>query len=116
MPNRKIKRYEIKKNHKIDSDAEIAKRIDAFEAAMAAQTMGARIKALRKAKRLTQYELARKVGVSPQAVCQWESETTLTIKTEAFIRLVEALETDYVFLCWGNDKIPPLVKRSKTHP
>ena len=38
------------------------------------KTMGQRIAALRKAKRMTQDALARELGVSPQAVSKWEND------------------------------------------
>jgi transcriptional regulator with XRE-family HTH domain len=40
-------------------------------------TMGNRIKEVRKSKGITQKELAEKLGVTPQAVSRWESEAGL---------------------------------------
>lgn len=89
---------------------------EAVDCVAAAQSMGARIRALREVQRLTQAELGSIVGVSAQAVCQWESGATAAIRTETFIRLVQALETDYVFLVWGTTHVPELVKRPKVNP
>ena len=40
------------------------------------QTMGRRIAALRRKKKMTQEQLAGKLGVTPQAVSKWESDAS----------------------------------------
>ena len=41
------------------------------------QTMGEKINSLRKQKKMTQDELAEKMGVSPQAVSKWEKDLSI---------------------------------------
>jgi transcriptional regulator with XRE-family HTH domain len=74
----------------------------------AARTMGQRIKILRCREQLTQRQLGKLLGVTPQAVCLWESGITASIRAEVFIRLVKTFDIDYVFLCWGDEGMPPL--------
>jgi transcriptional regulator with XRE-family HTH domain len=70
------------------------------------QTMGDRIKILREAKNLTQFELGGLCGVTKSAVSQWEDGRTANIKLASFLKLVEALGTDTHYLIWGNDRAP----------
>jgi transcriptional regulator with XRE-family HTH domain len=65
------------------------------------ETMGDRIRTLREARRLTQEQLGKLVGVSKSAVSQWEDGSTKNIKLVAFLALLEALGTDYEWLVYG---------------
>ena len=68
------------------------------------ETMGDRIRQLREARRLTQEQLAKAVGVTKSAVSQWEDGSTKNIKLATFLLLLEALMTDAEFLIWGPDR------------
>jgi transcriptional regulator with XRE-family HTH domain len=65
------------------------------------ETMGDRIRTLREARRLTQEQLGKAVGVSKSAVSQWEDGSTKNIKLVTFLALLEALGTDYEYLVYG---------------
>jgi len=65
------------------------------------ETMGQRIKRLRQARQWTQDELAGLVGVSLQAVSQWELDQTENVKLVPFLRLAKVLETDPHYLVFG---------------
>lgn len=71
------------------------------------ETMGDRIRLLREARRLTQEQLAKIVGVTKSAISQWEDGSTQNIKLEPFLRLCEALTTDAVYLVRGANRQPP---------
>ena len=60
-------------------------------------TIGERIKEIRKNKKMTQKELASKLGISFQALAQWENNLR-NPKQESLERIAEALEvtTDYL--------------------
>jgi DNA-binding transcriptional regulator YiaG len=68
------------------------------------ETMGERIRQLRKARNLTQEEFAKIVGVTKSAVSQWEDGSTKNLKLETFLRVVEALHTDPEFLIFGPER------------
>lgn len=70
------------------------------------ETMGDRIRLLRKAHGLTQGELAELCGVTVSAVSQWETGSTASIKLEVFLALLEALHTDGPYLVFGPDRRP----------
>lgn len=70
-------------------------------ASMAMETMGQRIKRLREARQWTQEALADLVGVSLQAVSQWELDLTANVKLVPFLRLAKVLETDPHYLVFG---------------
>lgn len=65
--------------------------------------MGDRIRMLRKAKGWTQEQLGGEVGVSREAVSQWEIGPTKNIKNRTFARLVRALGTTQDYLLFGPD-------------
>ena len=65
------------------------------------ETMGQRIKRLRQSRKWTQDELAGKVGVTLQAVSQWELDQTENVKLVPFLRLAKVLETDPHYLVFG---------------
>ena len=71
-------------------------------------TMGERIKALREDRGLNQGELGALLGVSAQAVCQWETGVTINIKPDPFARMLDLFEVDYRYLIWGRNSVPPL--------
>ena len=54
--------------------------------------MGNRIKEVRKAKGITQKELAEKLGVTPQAVSQFEKSDSMKFKHSTLVNIAEALE------------------------
>lgn len=68
------------------------------------ETMGERIRQLRRAKQWTQQDLADRVGVSRAAVAQWESGETKNIKNVTFRRLVRELGTTEDYLVFGPDE------------
>lgn len=65
------------------------------------ETMGQRIKRLRQSRKWTQDELAGLVGVTLQAVSQWELDQTENVKLVPFLRLAKVLETDPHYLVFG---------------
>jgi len=54
--------------------------------------MSNRIKEVRKAKGITQKELAEKLGVTPQAVSQFEKSDVMKFKHSTLVNIAEALE------------------------
>lgn len=68
------------------------------------ETMGDRIRMLRQAKGLNQSQLADAVGVSREAVSQWESGSTENVKLQPFIRLYTFLDTSAEYLVHGADE------------
>jgi transcriptional regulator with XRE-family HTH domain len=68
------------------------------------QTMGDRIKLLREAKGLSQLDVGKVVGVSKQAVSQWESGQTANVKLQTFLRLCEVLGAKPEYLIFGADR------------
>lgn len=71
------------------------------------ETMGDRIKQLRQARRLTQPELAKLVGVTKSAVSQWEDGSTRNIKLQTFLNLCDVLKTDAEYLIFGPARESP---------
>lgn len=74
-------------------------------------TVGERITSLRKARGLSQVQLAKLLDVTRQAVSKWENDLTApdTIK---LIQLADVLDTDVEYLATGNHsriKAPPEV-------
>lgn len=67
------------------------------------QDIGTRIRTTRHDRRLTQDELADKVGVSRSAVAQWETGRTGQI-TGNLSRIADALEINVEYLVYGDDK------------
>jgi transcriptional regulator with XRE-family HTH domain len=76
------------------------------------ETMGDRIRTLREARKLTQEQLAKAVGVTKSAVSQWEGGSTKNIKLETFLSLLGVLRTDHEYLVYGAERAPG--PRSKT--
>lgn len=70
------------------------------------ESMGDRIRTLREAKRLSQDQLAKLVGVTKSAVSQWEDSSTANIKLEPFLTLVDVLGTDPHYLVFGANRGP----------
>jgi transcriptional regulator with XRE-family HTH domain len=68
------------------------------------ETMGDRIRQLRKARNLTQEQFAKAVGVTKSAVSQWEDGSTKNLKLATFLLVLETLGTDAEFLIWGPDR------------
>lgn len=66
--------------------------------------MGQRIKRLRQSRQWTQEQLAGMVGVSLQAVSQWELDLTENVKLVPFLRLAKVLETDPHYLVFGPER------------
>lgn len=71
------------------------------------ETMGDRISTLRKARGLTQQQLAERVGVTKGAVSHWENGATENIKLRTFQALLEILHTDAQYLIFGPDRESP---------
>lgn len=55
---------------------------------------------------MTQVDLAKAVGVTKSAVCQWEDGSTQNIRLTHFMALLRALGTDAPYLIWGSDRSP----------
>jgi transcriptional regulator with XRE-family HTH domain len=68
------------------------------------ETMGDRIRQLRKARNLTQEQFAKAVGVTKSAVSQWEDGSTKNLKLDTFLRVLETLGTDAEFLIFGPER------------
>ncbi|HIN57429.1 MAG TPA: helix-turn-helix domain-containing protein [Acinetobacter pittii] len=64
------------------------------------ETIGKRIKSLRKAKKLTQKDLGKLLGLSDVSVLKWENETN-TPKLENMHELALALDTTVEYLMYG---------------
>ena len=60
------------------------------------ESVGCKIKAARKAKKLTQEELGRKIGVSFQMIAQWENGHR-NPKYETLLKIADALEMPITF-------------------
>jgi transcriptional regulator with XRE-family HTH domain len=71
---------------------------------LAMETMGDRIKQLRRARNLTQEQFAQAVGVTKSAVSQWEDGSTKNLKLQTFLMVLEVLATDAEFLIYGPDR------------
>lgn len=69
-----------------------------------------RIQQLRKAKGISQEELADKIGVSRQAVSKWESEQSIP-DTEKIIALSDYFETTTDYLLKGIEPVKDLKKK-----
>ena len=78
------------------------------------ETMGERIRQLRKARGLTQEGLAKLTGVTKGAVSQWEDGSTKNLKLATFLRVCEILVTDPEYLIWGDDRGGAAKKTWKT--
>lgn len=68
------------------------------------ETMGDRIKQLRRARNLTQEAFAQAVGVTKSAVSQWEDGSTKNLKLATFILVLDVLATDAEFLIYGPER------------
>lgn len=74
-------------------------------------SVGERISNLRKQRNISQYQLAKLMDVSRQAVSKWENDLS-TPDTLKLIQLADVLDTDVEFLATGNHsqvKSPPEV-------
>jgi transcriptional regulator with XRE-family HTH domain len=71
------------------------------------EEIGARIAAARRARRLTQGELAARVGVSRSAVAQWETGRAGQV-TGNLSRIAMVLDVGIEHLMHGSDKRSPL--------
>ncbi|MEA2768437.1 MAG: hypothetical protein QOD93_1399 [Acetobacteraceae bacterium] len=65
--------------------------------------IGARVRAARRDRGLTQDELAGQVGVSRSAVAQWETGRAGQVTTN-LTRIADALEVGVEFIMYGDDK------------
>ena len=70
----------------------------------AMETMGDRIRILRKSKDWTQEEMASRLGVTRASVSQWERGETANIKNITFLTLVRELGTTPEYLLFGPDR------------
>lgn len=77
-------------------------------------TVGRRIREARKNMGLSGAELARRVGVSRNAVSKWERDQSLP-ETETVMKLAEVLGVPAIRLSpYGGDSVTPILKRSLT--
>lgn len=78
-------------------------------------TIGQRIRERRKLLKLTQTQLGKAVGVTKQAIYQWEKDLNKTFKEAEFDKLIIALKTTKSFLKTGvNSENNYLVSEPKT--
>ncbi|MDH6351879.1 transcriptional regulator with XRE-family HTH domain [Brevibacillus sp. 1238] len=70
------------------------------------ETVGQRIKRLRKQKGWTQQQLAKRVNVSPQVVSNWEREYT-PLDHDDIAKLALILETKADYILFGKDDPSP---------
>lgn len=70
------------------------------------QSMGDRIKILRKSQNLSLEALGKIVGVSAAAVAQWESGATTGIRPENYLRFCAHFGADPYWICFGDDGDP----------
>jgi len=68
------------------------------------ETIGERIYRLRKKRGLSQDALGKMVGVSKQAIGQWEKNQVTDYKEGKFAKLVKALDTTPLFLKTGRSE------------
>lgn len=80
------------------------------------ETMGDRIKQLRKARNLTQEQFAQAVGVTKSAVSQWEDGSTKNLKLATFLQVLEVLTTDAEFLIYGPERGAAAKRTWKARP
>ncbi len=78
------------------------------------ETMGDRIRTLRKSRKLSQERLAKIVGVSGAAIAQWESGATTGIKPENFLRFCAHFGADPFWVVFGDN--PELPARPPVPP
>lgn len=83
-------------------------RLRCLDMDFADDSMGARIRQLRDARRLTQGELGKIVGVTKGAVSQWEHGLVANIKLKTVLKLCAVFNTDLEYLVHGP------VRRQKT--
>ena len=74
-------------------------------------SMADRIQNLRKAKGISQEELADKIGVSRQAVSKWESEQS-TPDIEKIISMSEIFEVTTDYILKGVEPVPTINKKT----
>ena len=79
------------------------------------ETMGDRIRTMRKSRTLTQDDVAKIMGVSAAAVSQWENGNIKDLKIENFLRFCAYFNCDPQWLAFGDvgapwDKTPPSTK------
>ena len=63
--------------------------------------MGQRIRQLRKQRGLTLEAVASQVGVTAQALSQWENDVTKGIKPENFLRFCDFFDVDPFYVAFG---------------
>lgn len=76
-------------------------------------TQGSRLLKLRKAKKLTQQQLANKVGVSKTSIVWWEQDKSIP-KRESLEKLAYELDTTDSFIINGENISPKTEKMKKT--
>lgn len=84
-----------------------------LEATRFAETMGDRIRRLRKEKGIGLTVFGRMVGVGKAAVHLWETGGSKDMKNETFLRVAQALDVEPKFLVWGPAGQPALKRVSK---
>lgn len=74
------------------------------------ETVGKRIRRLRKQAGLTQEELAQKVGLQKSAIAKYENGKVTNIKKETIEQMAEVLGVGPSYLQWGDDAFKALTK------
>lgn len=74
-----------------------------------------RIKLAREKAKLTQKELADRVGIRPQAVSQWESGDTKSLRGPSLARAAEALDVSPLWLSDGEGPMQNYTVRDEAY-
>ena len=74
--------------------------------------IGRRIREMREAQGLTLAELGARIGVSAQAVYNWENRQAKTLKGASLIRAAEALGVD-LHVLMSDEPLQPLLPRDE---
>lgn len=70
------------------------------------ESMGDRIKLLRRSQSLSMEAMGKIVGVSAAAIAQWESGATTGIRPDNFLRFCAYFGADPYWVCFGEEKDP----------
>ena len=74
--------------------------------ASAVESMGDRIKMLRRSQSLSMEAMGKIVGISAAAIAQWESGATTGIRPDNFLRFCAYFGADPYWVCFGEEQDP----------
>jgi len=78
-------------------------------------TIGERIREIRKQKKITQADLANRLGIPYQGIGQWERGERLP-KKETLLRIIEALDISYSDFLIGTVSVDEIAREIEMHP